>query len=62
MGYFERRDCLKLLCECGNEILKTDKFNLKYFELDEFPSCQKCGRQWYVYVMAREERHEKKGE
>ncbi len=47
---------MKLFCECGKEILKEkgDKFNLKDFELDKFPTCPKCGRMWYVYILARE--------
>lgn len=45
---------MKIICDCGNEIGKNLNFHTKDVELDEFPVCEKCGKKWYLYVLARE--------
>ena len=43
---------MRIYCECGREIIKKDKFNLKESELDKFVVCEWCGRKWHMLISA----------
>jgi hypothetical protein len=49
---------MKLICECGKELNKSTTFHFENMELEEWITCLKCGKKYYLNICASHDQNE----